>query len=1103
MVQLVAYNQTTGDSTYLDLGDVSIKANYSAIEIQDITKRKSEHTQSFTLPFTEENNKFFAHFYEVNISEGSFNTSKKTDCTIYVDSNIQIEGYLQLLSVDKTNKNYQVLVFGNVANLSKELGEAKLRDLDLSDYNHVLSRTNIENSWNGSTAYTGGSGQDGTEILYPIVNYGKVYSANSLQTENGALLPRDLKPSIKVKTVLDKIISNAGYSINSTFLNSSYFTNQYMTLANDIEHVVSGAKDNFKVGMLSDYTLPADTNYYTVPLANEGAADGFFDLNGNFNAGNSLYTAPHTGEYKFSIQIAYDIWAGSLMFAQLLGSVVGEIELDYMSPESSSQEQGVWTFETNSITLQQGETLKLRVRKGIASFQNIVKEEITVGSQTYKTFMQVLSAPTIVEGQTVDLSEGNNVMPKDKQVDFLRSIFARYNLVVELDKNNAKQLNIEPFTDYINAGSSKDWTDKLDTSKSVIVKPTNEFKNKTLVLSDGEESDFKNKYFSEQYGSIYNSYTKEFETDFATGELKIPSIFGSFVPDTVGGTTMFWGTAFDWDNGEIKSIKTKPRLFYYSGKKSLPNSFSYKFYSDDTEDYVDKTEYPFCHHYSMSGDFVTSSDFDIRFKSRYTFHFTTLVQTQTTDDVYTRFWSKSINEIYNPDARVMTAYFDLTAQDIADFKYNDNIFVKDSYWRVNKISGYAMGVNNTTKVELIKFIDTEVTENCNLTISQVNLDGTTTWVDESGSPQAVTKNCCEGVGLTYQGSDCWWNIVVGEPPIDEAPKQNLEEITAGRMVDSGKPAKGFVQSDNLVHTQLKGHARFHSADTGNISKLSLGSPSAHFYSGHGKGTTHDTSGLPIPSTSDNLTTGGVNINTGDVTNNGTGNSDSGDILVRTGISASVNATSGDVTLESGLASGTTTGTSGDVYLRSGLALGTTATQGKTIIGRAGAKTEISGDVSKISEIVATTGDSLMFDGAKWVPQLAVSGVQTIKKVLTLSEYQNLGTTYIEILPAQGNGKAIIPVSVCVLADRTATETRNERMIFGDSTNLTSTAGEFFTEIRGFMYNEVGDKSYVARQPNDDIARGLMINKPFNVYSTGNYLGNIDVTILFSYQVMDV
>ena len=159
-------------SVYLDLGDVSIKANYSSVEIQDISKRKSEYTNAFTLPFSTINNDFFAHFYEVNISEGSFRADLKTKCTIYVDSNIQFEGYLQLLKVDKIKETYEVLSFGDIANISKELGEGKLNELDLSKYNHLLTQSNVEESWNGNINYEG-SEPNGNQILYPIIDYGR------------------------------------------------------------------------------------------------------------------------------------------------------------------------------------------------------------------------------------------------------------------------------------------------------------------------------------------------------------------------------------------------------------------------------------------------------------------------------------------------------------------------------------------------------------------------------------------------------------------------------------------------------------------------------------------------------------------------------------------------------------------------------------------------------------------------------------------------------------------------------------------------------------------------------------------------------------------
>ena len=69
-VVIIHGSQNEIPSYYLDLGDVSMKADYSILEIQDITQRKSENTQAFTLPFTETNNDFFSHFYNVNATGG-------------------------------------------------------------------------------------------------------------------------------------------------------------------------------------------------------------------------------------------------------------------------------------------------------------------------------------------------------------------------------------------------------------------------------------------------------------------------------------------------------------------------------------------------------------------------------------------------------------------------------------------------------------------------------------------------------------------------------------------------------------------------------------------------------------------------------------------------------------------------------------------------------------------------------------------------------------------------------------------------------------------------------------------------------------------------
>lgn len=128
-------------------------------------------------------------------------------------------------------------------------------------------------------------------------------------------------------------------------------------------------------------------------------------------------------------------------------------------------------------------------------------------------------------------------------------------------------------------------------------------------------------------------------------------------------------------------------------------------------------------------------------------------------------------------------------------------------------------------------------------------------------------------------------------------------------------------------------------------------------------------------------------------------------------------------------------------------------------------------------------------------------VKTVKKTLTVSEYQNLDTTPIDILAAPGAGKVIIPIAVRVVADHTATETRREIMYFGHDTAITS--GDFYASIRDFMYNKGGDYMYAARVITDTIHRGTGENKPFKVHASGSYNGNLDVSIFLTYQILTI
>lgn len=56
----------------------------------------------------------------------------------------------------------------------------------------------------------------------------------------------------------------------------------------------------------------------------------------------------------------------------------------------------------------------------------------------------------------------------------------------------------------------------------------------------------------------------------------------------------------------------------------------------------------------------------------------------------------------------MECYLYLDEVDISTFGFNDEIFIKDTYWRILKIENYQVGVKATTKVTLLKIIETDI-----------------------------------------------------------------------------------------------------------------------------------------------------------------------------------------------------------------------------------------------------------------------------------------------------------------------------------------------------------------------------------------------------------
>lgn len=77
-------------------------------------------------------------------------------------------------------------------------------------------------------------------------------------------------------------------------------------------------------------------------------------------------------------------------------------------------------------------------------------------------------------------------------------------------------------------------------------------------------------------------------------------------------------------------------------------------------------------------------------------------ETVTNNNLYSVYWDNYIKELSDRTSRIITASFYLNSFDIADFRFNDNIFINGQYYKVNKIVNYDPTREGLVKVELIK-----------------------------------------------------------------------------------------------------------------------------------------------------------------------------------------------------------------------------------------------------------------------------------------------------------------------------------------------------------------------------------------------------------------
>ena len=720
-----------------------VNLSYQFSNLQDINASSSSFSQTFRVPLTKKNQDYFGPVNEFGLIP-NWDPKTKADAELTFNTIPVMRGFVQVKAIYVQKGKYadvELVFFGETANLSHDIGDAMLSDLDLSSYNHTLNSTQIVLSWTG--ALSGGA------IRYGLPDKGQNFTSSNIWTTDNPLEHGDFTPYFRVPKLLETILTTAGYTMESDFFDGATgfeeITDLYLLMNNGNRTPIGicTATECLRPGnnvMLCGYTsdVTVSGSGFT-NLTGFSEASPFYDQNNNFNG--TTYVTPVRAFYRFRVNIDAVLSSpgtttlsvrlakgGSTNIATIMDAVPGPVVDDTFV-----------SVVTDPIFLNSGESITLQRDISASGFNLTLNGAGTIGPGT--TGWEVVEITDPSSGQTVDTAAN---MPVMKQIDFVSGLQKMFNLVFIPDRNNAKKLYVEPFNTYLSAGVEKDFTNLIDLSKDITIEPTTDLQCRQYDWTHSNGKDLVNDLVFKNASRVYSRYrVDDPENDFASGTKEIKSPFAPHVVSYIPGTQFaVHRMLVDTDQDDKRIKDPLPRLAFWNGGE--PGNVY--LFNDANSATQTATTYPAFSQYSVLEASV--EDEDLGYGPERPFH---LVEANPLNTLYYKYWSPFVNQLYSSDARKLTAFFRLTRADIATFEFSDKIYLKDTYWRILSIS-YDATSEGLVKMELLKILSD--IRDCQFLPTGIDkADGKIQFSNPSGATVTqVTRVCCEKYGYRYDNA---------------------------------------------------------------------------------------------------------------------------------------------------------------------------------------------------------------------------------------------------------------------------------------------------------------------------------------------------------------
>lgn len=647
-------------SLVLKIGDREVRLSknskvgltYQCNTLGDLSTRQGNFSNKFKAPKTKENQITLEQ--SDNINSNSNIPYQRNGATL-IQNGIEIlpEAIVRVESVDS---EYELSVGNGLTTFFQRILGLKLTDLDLSDLDH---------NYDGATVYAGRLNTEG--YIYPYIDWRKTRTAGQENKYN---------PCVFLKTLVERIILEAGYDLDGNILDNYFYNNTISTC--DFRRSKEWVKAN-QVAIAKnadEYSMVVvgSAGNYVVPMTFQNSGNLFGQI---FTAPEPMYVnfkstiqATFKGQFisgfpyfQSPVEFRYEIinLTTTTMIAQGIRVFTSQERLDIQAglPIDISV-----SIESGYQSLGTGNTVQIRQSIITDSFANIawlVSQQSTYNADVKDVFIPY-------NGSLVEFSK---VQHDTLQSDFMKGVFNMFGIVGQVNEYT-KKVVLNTFESIsLNIPNAKDWSRKVDVSKTPLIKFSDDGYAKVNYLKWKIESD------------IIDSYEFNSNTWNAT--------FGSKEPEYYGSGKIL----IDNENlEEEKTIITIP--FFASIRNEVP--FANDDYSLDKYGqrmflllrYLGDPINPNCIFYDVSRD--------------RTLAFNHFFANKTT--LKSEFYS--VLEGVLDKYKKITLYLKLNEKDIAELDFTIPIFLdvheKDikvnGNFYLNRIENYQQG--ETTKVELIR-----------------------------------------------------------------------------------------------------------------------------------------------------------------------------------------------------------------------------------------------------------------------------------------------------------------------------------------------------------------------------------------------------------------